>query len=220
LRINVTARSRTSVLSGPRSCWLTASASRPGLGLIAGLIFNAFIAQRYQSVAVHVGPGFKGNTLTQVRIADSISSILWADRILGLHGHRLALRHNVGVTRLMSSNGVGIVATVMGNPVAAERDASAVAHGYLRYLSCGWPRSPAVCRPMPPGTGVARVSAAHVWDPLREVPPRWVRFGLYGLVAGVLLGLLTLLVRGLVRLVRGVVRLNPGRSKGPVRQLQ
>ena len=106
-----------------------------------------------------------------------------------------------------------ITANVMGNPLAAEKDAAAVAHGYLRYLSCGWPRADS-CRPVPSGTHV-RSYPAYVIPSVHEVPPPWVRFGLYGLVAGFLLGFLV----QLTFLALGLVRLISGRVKRPAGQL-
>jgi len=135
---------------------------------------------------------------------------LYADRILGQHD-LLALRRIV-VARLMAGR-VVFTANVTGNPVAAEQDAAAVARGYLRYLSCGWPRTGS-CRPVPSGTRVHSYPA-HVLSSIHEVPPPWVRFGLYGLVAGLLVGFLV----QLAFLAHGLVRLISGRIKRPVHQL-
>jgi hypothetical protein len=182
----------------------------PVLGVIAGVIFNAFIPQPYQSTTVvHLGPGGIGPR-AQARAAESDPSFLYADRILGQHD-LLALRRIV-VARLMAGR-VVFTANVTGNPVAAEQDAAAVAHGYLRYLSCGWPGTGS-CRPIPSGTRVHSYPA-YVLPSIHQVPAPWVRFGLYGLVAGLLVGFLV----QLAFLAHGLVRLISGRVKRPVHQL-
>jgi hypothetical protein len=77
----------------------------------------------------------------------------------------------------------------------------------MKQNACGWPMTDS-CRPIPSGTRVHSYPA-HVYAPLREVPPPWVRFGLYGLVARLLVGFLTQLVFlafGLVRLISGLIK--------------
>jgi len=185
-------------------------AAIPVLGVIAGLIVNAFVPQHYQSVTVvHLGLGGIAPR-AQFRAADSDPSFLYADRILGQHDI-LALRANVLLRP--SSRGVVIRAIVTGTPAAAEREASAVAHGYLRYLSCSWPWT-GYCVPLPAGTSV-RSYPTSLYAPYPEVPPPWVRFGLAGLAAGLLAGWLV----QLVFLALGLVRLIARRIKGPARQL-
>jgi len=104
---------------------------------------------------------------------------------------------------------VVITADVTGSPVAAERDAAAAARGYLRYLSCGWPRTGS-CRPVPSGTRV-RSYDEYVLPSVHQLPPPWVRFGLYRLAAGLLVGFLV----QFAFLALGLVRLISGRIKGP-----
>src|SRR6266704_2480939 len=134
----------------------------PILGVIAGIIFNAFIPQPYQSVTVvHLGPGGIGPR-AQARAADSDPSFLYADRILGQHD-LLALRRIV-VARLMAGR-VVITADVMGSPVAAEQDAAADALRYARALL------PRVRPPVDP-PGAAPVGPVRVVRPGCRSPGR------------------------------------------------